>query len=185
MDVPLISHGDQAIFPEFAASEIGDISIRSAKAGDVHGMSALINHYASSNVMLARGPQYLFQHLQDYILATAKLKNDGSNKEYVVGCAALNVLWADLAEVRSLAVHPSCQHNGLGAKIVKQLIERCASLEIPRVFCFTLVDKFFAGCGFEPFSRELLPPIVWAECSKCPKFYHCDEISMIYEVLQK
>ncbi len=185
MDIPLISHGEQVIFPEFAAQDIGEISIRPAKVGDVHGMSALINHYASNNVMLARGPQYLFQHLQDYIVATAKPKKPGKLKEYVVGCAALNVLWADLAEVRSLAVHPSCQHSGLGAKIVGQLIDRCRTLEIPRVFCFTLVDKFFASCGFVPFSRELLPAIVWAECSKCPKFYHCDEISMLYEVLKK
>ena len=185
VDVPLISHSEQVVFPEFAAQDIRDIEIRSAKACDVHGMSALINHYAASNVMLARGPQYLFQHLQDYLVATARVKRADELKEYVVGCAALNVLWADLAEVRSLAVHPSCQHSGLGARIVRQLIERCAALEIPRVFCFTLVDKFFASCGFVPFSRELLPAIVWAECSKCPKFYHCDEISMVYEVLKK
>ena len=159
---------------------LGTIDIRPAKAGDVHDMSALINHYASNNVMLARGPQYLYQHLQDYLVATSIRKDTG--KECVVGCAALNILWGDLAEVRSLAVHRSCQHKGLGGDIVRQLIERCRALEIPRVFCFTLVDAFFRSIGFTVFDRDLLPPIVWAECSKCPKFYNCDEISMIFQV---
>ena len=180
MDVPLINRDHQDVFPELCASDITEIKIRSAKAGDVHGMSALINHYAAKNVMLARGPQYLFQHLQDYIVATTRIAANG--QECVVGCAALNILWGDLGEVRSLAVHSSCHHKGLGKEIVANLIERSRRLDIPRVFCFTLVDDFFRSCGFTVYSRDLLPPIVWAECSKCPKFYHCDEISMIYEV---
>ncbi|MBQ7606547.1 MAG: N-acetyltransferase [Desulfovibrionaceae bacterium] len=146
-------------------------------------MSALINHYAANNVMLARGPQYLFQHLQDYIVATSTHRRTG--QELVVGCAALHVLWRDLAEVRSLAVHTACHHQGLGSRIVRELIVRCRNLDIPRLFCFTLVDSFFSACGFTVFNRELLPPMVWTECSKCPKFYHCDEISMIYEVDQE
>ncbi|MBQ7585253.1 MAG: N-acetyltransferase [Desulfovibrionaceae bacterium] len=179
LSVPFFTPKDTNL-PEISAENIGEISIRPAKIGDVLGMSALINYYASNNVMLARGPLYLYQHLQDYIVATTKLKNNG--QECVVGCAALNVLWSDLAEVRSLAVHQACQHQGLGQKVVHRLIERCRALEVPQVFCFTLVDKFFQSCGFKVFNRELLPPVVWTECSKCPKFYHCDEISMLYEV---
>ncbi|MBR4741395.1 MAG: N-acetyltransferase [Desulfovibrio sp.] len=166
------------LLPEFSANALINITIRSAKASDVNGMSALINSYASKNVMLARGPQYLYQHLQDYIVATANLKD--SPQEYVIGCGALHILWYDLAEIRSLAVHDRCHHLGLGKKIVQSLIDRSAKLEIPRVFCFTLVDTFFQKCGFTIFSREELPPVVWAECSKCPKFFNCDEISLLY-----
>ena len=180
MEIPLLHHSDQTVFPNITADMLGEIHIRRAKVGDVHGMSALINYYASNNVMLARGPQYLFQHLQDYIVATS-VRSDTGN-ECVVGCAALNILWGDLAEIRSLAVHHACQHKGLGAKIITNLIARCKDLDIPRVFCFTLVDKFFSSCGFTAFNRDLLPPIVWAECSKCPKFYNCDEISMMYTI---
>ena len=106
-----------------------------------------------------------------------------SGQECVVGCGALNILWSDLAEIRSLAVHKSCQHKGLGKQVVEHLIQRCRELDMPRVFCFTLVDGFFRSCGFTDFKRELLPPVVWTECSKCPKFFQCDEISMLYEVL--
>ena len=63
--------------------------------------------------------------------------------------------------------------------LVDALVERCRRLGIPRVFVFTLAESFFSNCGFQEFQRESLPPVVWVECSKCPKFYRCDEIGMI------
>lgn len=157
--------------------EDSPLSITPARICDVHGMSALINQYASSNVMLARGPQYLYQHIQDYMVITAPDLNTGKN--IVIACGALHVIWEDLAEIRSMAVHKACQKKGLGAKLVEALIKRCSFLGIPRVFVFTLVDKFFQNCGFEECNRNDLPPFVWVECSKCPKFYRCDEIAMM------
>ncbi len=153
------------------------LEIRPATVADVHGMSALINHYASSNVMLARGPQYLYQHIQDYMVVTAPARD--KDHEVVVACGALHVLWSDLAEIRSIAVHAGCQGQNWGKKIVQALVERCRALQIPRVFVFTLEMEFFRKCGFTEFNREELPPIVWVECSKCPKFYRCDEVGMI------
>ncbi|WP_165077041.1 MULTISPECIES: N-acetyltransferase [unclassified Desulfovibrio] len=163
--------------PEVRLTADTKLEIRPARVSDVHGMSALINQYASSNVMLARGPQYLYQHIQDYMVVTAPSAENGA--ETVVACGALHVLWADLAEIRSIAVHQSCQDRGLGRSLVAALVERCRDLGIPRVFVFTLVASFFRNCGFREFERENLPPIVWVECSKCPKFYRCDEIGMI------
>lgn len=165
------------LVPDVLLAPDTPLDIRMATVTDVHGMSALINQYASSNVMLARGPQYLYQHIQDYMVITAPSLEDG--RETVIACGALHVLWSDLAEIRSMAVHKACQGLGLGKRLVEALVERCGLLGIPRVFVFTLVEKFFTNCGFEGFDRERLPPIVWVECSKCPKFYRCDEICMI------
>lgn len=162
------------VVPEVCIDDATALQIRPARVGDVHGMSALINHYASSNVMLARGPQYLYQHIQDYMVATAPSVDSG--EECVVACGSLHVLWEDLAEIRSIAVHHSCQGQGLGRRLVDALVERCHLLGIPRVFVFTLAEAFFRHCGFSDFQRDMLPPVVWVECSKCPKFYRCDEI---------
>lgn len=175
--IPRCEPGNVALVPEVQLDADTCLDIRSARVSDVHGMSALINQYAAANVMLARGPQYLYQHIQDYMVVTAPSVENG--EEVVVACGALHVLWADLAEIRSIAVHHSCQGRGLGRRLVAALVERCRILGIPRVFVFTLVARFFRNCGFEEFQREELPPIVWVECSKCPKFYRCDEIGMI------
>lgn len=151
--------------------------IRPAKVADVHGMSALINQYASANVMLARGPQYLYQHIQDYVVVTAPNMDDG--KQTVIACGSVHVVWEDLAEIRSVAVHSACQGFGVGRRLIAHLLDRCRYLGIPNVFVFTLVDDFFRGCGFDYFDRETLPPAVWVECSKCPKFYRCDESCLL------
>lgn len=151
--------------------------IRPATVRDVHGMSALINQYAGKNVMLARGPQYLYLHIQDYLVIS--IPDPLNGKERVIACGAVHVLWEDLAEIRSVAVHPDCKGHDLGKKLVMKLLDKCRQLDIPKAFVFTLVPGFFAKCGFKEFERVNLPPVVWVECSKCPKFYRCDEIGMI------
>ena len=175
--IPRVGVEEKPLVHDVRVESLSSLVIRSATVRDVHGMSALINHYASSNVMLARGPQYLYQHIQDYMVATAPSSIDG--QDVVVACGAVHVLWEDLAEIRSVAVHPACQAKGFGKKLVAALVERCRELGLPKVFAFTLAAPFFSRCGFSEFKRDDMPAIVWVECSKCPKFYCCDEIGML------
>lgn len=151
---------------------------RKATIPDVDDMSSLINEFASARIMLARGPLYLYQSIQDYIVLTAEYKG----KEIVVACGGLHVLWEDLAEIRSIAVHPALQGRGLGTKIVNALIETARKICVNHVFVFTLAPEFFSSLKFEEMPRENIPPVVWAECSKCPKFYKCDEIGMMFHL---
>ena len=30
--------------------------------------------------------------------------------------------------------------------------------------------------------RDELPPKVWGECSRCPKYFKCDEVGMVLEI---
>ena len=101
-------------------SRIREISApRKASIRDVNGMSALINEFAARGIMLARGPLYLYQSIQDYRVMTMPA-SDGT--ERVVACGGLHVLWEDLAEVRSVAVHPALQKSGLGRAMVEALL---------------------------------------------------------------
>lgn len=163
--------------PNIIVPDVKDLIIRSATVLDVHGMSSLINEYASNKIMLARGPQYLYEHIKDYVVVTAPAEDTG--EPVVVACGASHGLWEDFAEIRSVAVHPALHRMGLGRRIVDHLVEVCRNLGIHRVFSFTLATKFFISCGFKEVPREEIPRVVWVECSKCPKFYCCDEIGMI------
>ncbi len=79
----------------------------------------------------------------------------------VVGCGALHVLWADLGEVRTVAVDPTFSGRGIGHKIVGRLMEVARELALSRVFVLTFETSFFARHGFSeiqgtpPVTREV------------------------------
>jgi amino-acid N-acetyltransferase len=66
----------------------------------------------------------------------------------VLGCGALHVLWEDLAEIRTLAVHPDAVGQGAGHTLVARLVEQGRELGLRRLFVLTFEDRFFARHGF-------------------------------------
>jgi len=45
------------------------IVIQKAQIGDVEEILELVNGFASSNLMLPRGPQYLYENIRDFVIA--------------------------------------------------------------------------------------------------------------------
>ncbi|PRC55926.1 N-acetylglutamate synthase, partial [Mycobacterium sp. ITM-2017-0098] len=77
----------------------------------------------------------------------------------LIGCGALHVLWSDLGEVRTVAVHPKVRGKGVGHAIVERLLEVAADLHLERIFVLTFEQEFFARHGF----REIEGTPVTAE----------------------
>jgi amino-acid N-acetyltransferase len=146
------------------------LQIRPARADDVEAMRALIDGYAAQDLMLSRSPEFLLEHLSDYVVA-----DDGG----FAGCCALAVLARDLAEIRSLAVKPETSRRGVGKALVDGCVERARTLGLRRVFALTLVPEFFERCGFTLISLGRLPEKSAAECPVCPKRFACDEQAML------
>lgn len=146
------------------------VEVRPATAGDVDRILALVNELAVRQVMLPRSPASVIENLRDFVIAEV----DGS----FAGCGALAITWTDLAEVRSLAVHPDHQSHGVGRKIVEHLVADADRLGIPRLFAFTYVPGFFEKLAFTQADHEQLPHKVFNDCMHCPKFLACDEIAM-------
>ena len=97
----------------------------------------------------------------------------------LLGCCALAVLTRDLAEVRSLAVHPERSGRGVGRALVLECVEQARRLGLRRVFALTLVPEFFERCGFTLTSLGHLPEKSASECPVCPKRFACDEQAML------
>lgn len=160
------------------------IVIQKARVGDVEEILELVNGFAASNMMLPRGPQYLYENVRDFVIACDRnvpvysLTETREELHLIVACGSLHVLWGDIAEIRALAIHPDYQKMGLGSKLVKYMKEEAKKLGIKRLYTFTLTEDFFKTLGFERQKREELPPKVWGECSRCPKYFQCDEIGM-------
>ncbi len=161
------------------------IKIEKAQVRDVQEILNLINGYAAADIMLPRGPQYLYENIRDFVIASDHevpvytMMDTREELHLIVACGSLHVLWDDIAEIRALAIHPDYQHLGLGRNLVDHLIADARKLGIKRVYTFTLTEDFFRSVGFQGQKREELPAKMWGECSRCPKYFKCDEVGMV------
>lgn len=149
------------------------MEIRKAKSQDVPAIHALISCYAELDRMLFRSMSDIYENLQVFQVA----ESDGK----IVGCCALKVIWADLAEVQSLAVDKNYFGKGLGRWLVKNCVEQARNLGIKKVFTLTMEPIFFEKIGFKRVDKKTLPMKVWSDCARCPKQDQCDEIAMVIE----
>lgn len=150
---------------------MNDITVRDAIVDDAPRILRLVNELASRQLMLPRSPVSVIENIRDYTIAEV----DGK----FAGCGALHVIWTDLAEIRSLAVDPAAQSQGLGRRIVERLVVEAERLGIARLFAFTYVPGFFDKMGFHVVEHASMPHKVFHDCMNCPKFNACDEIAML------
>ena len=131
------------------------IEVRRARAGDVRAIRALVEPLTATRVLVAKDAVAYYESLQQFRV----VEDDGR----VVGCGALHVMWEDLAEVRTLAVHPSASGQGVGSQLLEALLDDARDLGIKRVFCLTFEVDFFSRHGFEPIEGRAVEPEVYAE----------------------
>ncbi len=147
------------------------MKIEKARISDVTQMHQLINYFADKDEMLARPLSEIYENIRDYFV----LRQD----ERVIACAALHVMWSDLAEIKSLAVAEASQKQGIGDQLVEACLKEAKELGMPTVFCLTYKPAFFEKFGFSQLDKMQLPRKVWTECYRCPKFPDCDEVALI------
>ncbi|HUT28761.1 MAG TPA: N-acetyltransferase [Sedimentisphaerales bacterium] len=150
------------------------MKVRSAKISDAKAIYSLINEYAEQDRMLFRSMADIYKNLQGFMVAEV----DGS----VVGCCGLEVVWSDLAEIKSLAVDQSFKGKGAGKMLVAAAVEQARQMGIQKVFALTLDAQFFEKLGFEKVDTDKLPMKVWSDCARCPKQQNCDETAVIIAV---
>ncbi|MDT4924766.1 MAG: amino-acid N-acetyltransferase [Pseudonocardiales bacterium] len=119
------------------------VVVRRARTADVPAIKSIVDIYAGSGrKLLAKELVTLYEDVQDFLVAEL----DGQ----VVGCGALHVLWADLGEVRTLAVHPDYSNHRIGRQLLVALITTAGELGLSRLFALTFHTGFFARAGFVP-----------------------------------
>jgi amino-acid N-acetyltransferase len=131
----------------------------------------LINYFADRDEMLPRPLSEIYENIRDYFVYR--------QSERVVACAALHVIWSDLAEIRAVAVGKKYQKKGIGTMLVETCLKEAESLGIPTVFCLTYQPAFFEKFGLSQIDKMEMPRKVWTECFRCPKFPDCGEVALI------
>ena len=141
---------------------------------DVPAMHALITHHAERGRMLFRSFPELYEHLRDFLVVV-----DG---DAVAGCCAVELVWRDLAEIKSLAVDEARRGAGIGKRLVTEAVAEARRLRLERLFALTREEAFFARLGFRVVPMETLPHKVWTDCVKCPVQDRCDEVAVALTV---
>ncbi|BCS88817.1 N-acetyltransferase [Pseudodesulfovibrio sediminis] len=148
--------------------------IRKARIDDVKKIHGLLMHTEEHEALvLPRSFSQLYSHLRDFVVAV-------DDNDDVVGCCALNIIWDNLAEIRSLVVVPSQRGRKLGRKLVETCLSEAVTLGIYKVYTLTEAPDFFAHLGFVEEDMEKLNQKIFLDCLNCARFPdHCNEVAMI------
>jgi amino-acid N-acetyltransferase len=130
--------------------------VRTARTPDVPRIVELVEPLVARRILLGKERVDLYGALQEFRVAESA---DGE----VVGCGALHVMWEDLGEVRTLAVHDDWLGHGVGHALLSTLEEDARGLGLSRLFCLTFEVDFFTRHGFEDMGSETVDPEVYAE----------------------
>ncbi len=140
----------QAVAPE------QPYTVRPALPRDVREIRDLVEPYAQSRILLAKELVGYYESVQEFVVA-----QDATGA--LIGCGAVHVMWADLAEIRTLAVHPAWRGRGVGHALLGDLVERARGLGLRRLFCLTFEVDFFGAHGFRTIAGTPVDAEVYAE----------------------
>ncbi len=150
--------------------------LRKARVGDVKTIHRMINISSGRGEILPRSLMDIYGSLRDFFVCV-----DEENKS-IIGICAMNIIWENLAEIRSLYVEDKYRNSGIGKKLVEACISEAITLELFRIFTLTNSPEFFKRLGFKEVDRSTLSEKIWSDCFRCSKYPdYCDEVALVVD----
>jgi N-acetylglutamate synthase-like GNAT family acetyltransferase len=135
---------------------MNNVTLRQAGPADWPAIEALL----TANKLPLEGAQ---AHIHNYVLAT-------SSRE-VLGCAGAET-YGDVALLRSVAVAPGLQKQGIGRQMLQLLLAEAARRGIRAIYLLSVTaPEYFAQYGFKRVPRESAPKALQASAEfqgACP-----------------
>ena len=144
-----------------------DIAITAATASDVGAIKALLT---ASSLPL----QGVDEHWRTFVIA-----RDGGR---IVACGGAEA-YQFAALIRSIAVEPKYRSQGLGRRIVRQLLDRLASRGLREFYLLTTdAEDYFRKRGFKTIDRDEVHPQLLSSREfqdACPSTATCMRLVML------
>ncbi len=151
--------------------------LRKACIGDVKTIHRMINVSAGREEMLPRSLMDIYGSLRDFFVYYDE------ESQYIQGICAMNIIWENLTEIRSLYVDERYRGKGIARNLVEACVSEAITLELYRIFTLTYQKEFFIHLGFKVVDRSSLSEKIWSDCFRCSKYPdYCDEVAMIVEL---
>ena len=151
--------------------------LRKARVGDVKTIHRMINMSSGKGEILPRSLMDIYGSLRDFFIYYDE------KEKVVAGICAMNIIWENLAEIRSLYVEDKYRGQGIAKKLVEGCISEAITLGFYRMFTLTNRPDFFKRLGFKEVDRSTLSEKIWSDCFRCSKYPdYCDEVAMVVEL---
>ena len=151
--------------------------LRKARVDDVKTLHRMINASAGKGEILPRSLMDIYGSLRDFFVYYDE------KQQVVAGICAMNIIWENLAEIRSLYVEEGYRQQGIARKLVEACISEAITLGLFRMFTLTNRPELFKRLGFKEVDRSTLSEKIWSDCFRCSKYPdYCDEVAMIVEL---
>ncbi|MGC9975937.1 MAG: N-acetyltransferase [Syntrophales bacterium] len=151
--------------------------LRKARVGDVKTIHRMINLSSGKGEILPRSLMDIYGSLRDFFIYFDE------KEKTIAGICAMNIIWENLAEIRSLYVEEAYRGQGIAKKLVEGCISEAITLGFYRMFTLTNRPDFFKRLGFKEVDRSALSEKIWSDCFRCSKYPdYCDEVAMIVEL---
>jgi amino-acid N-acetyltransferase len=151
--------------------------LRKARIGDVRTIHRMINVSAGRGEVLPRSLMDIYGSLRDFFVYVDE------PADAISGICAMNIIWENLAEVRSLYVEEDHRNRGIGRNLVEACLSEAITLQLYRIFTLTYRKEFFSHVGFREVERSSLSEKIFSDCFRCPKYPdYCDEVAMVIDL---
>jgi len=131
-------------------------TVRRARTSDVPQLRAIAEPLVERRILLGKEWVESYGAVPEFRVA----EDDGGR---LVGFGALHVIWADLGEIRTLAVRDDWRGRGVGHALLEALEQDARDYGLTRLFCLTFEVDFFGRHGFTDMGSETVDPEVYAE----------------------
>lgn len=126
----------------------GELRIENAETSDFPAIAALLRETSLP-------PDDIERHLEGFLVARSTEAATGH--DILLGGVGLEI-YGESALLRSLAVHPDFQGNGLGTRLVSGITQTARDRGITRLYLLTdTAEDFFKRLGFKFVSRDEVP----------------------------
>ncbi|HEV7239760.1 MAG TPA: arsenic resistance N-acetyltransferase ArsN2 [Thermoanaerobaculia bacterium] len=146
---------------------MSDITISPARAEDLEAIKAILLECGLPTAGVA-------DHWKTFLIA-----RDG---ETMVACGGAEA-YQFAALIRSIAVKPDYRSNGIGRRIVRQLLDRLASRGLREFYLLTTTaEEYFKKRGFKPIDRDEVHPQLLTSREfqdACPSTATCMRLVML------
>jgi amino-acid N-acetyltransferase len=144
---------------------------RRATLRDARAIHQLIESFAPDGTLLPRSYNEICQNIHTFTVVE-------TDSGQFIGSASLQVYGNHLAEIRSVAVHPSAMRKGAGSLLIHALLDQARIDGIKCVCLFTRVPAFFERLHLRIADRQNFQDKIMKDCLRCSRHSACDETAM-------